>query len=92
MKGTILGQCANIRGLGASKRESTMLTTAFKTSGRGPRRLATNSPHVTLVLAHAGSLRRKMHVAVCVLPGTELAFSSPVTVTDFRFLGGKWKH
>ena len=25
-------------------------------------------------------------VAVCVLPGTELAFSSPVTVTDFRFL------
>jgi hypothetical protein len=25
-------------------------------------------------------------VAVCVLPGTELAFSSPVTVTDFRFV------
>jgi len=24
-------------------------------------------------------------VAVCVLPGTELAFSGPVTVTDFRF-------
>jgi hypothetical protein len=29
-------------------------------------------------------------VAVCVLPGTELAFSSPVTVTDFRFLVN-WK-
>jgi hypothetical protein len=25
-------------------------------------------------------------VAVCVLPGTELAFSSPVTVTDFRYV------
>ena len=25
-------------------------------------------------------------VAVCVLPGTELAFSGPVTVTDFRFV------
>ena len=24
-------------------------------------------------------------VAVCVLPGTELAFSGPVTVTDFSF-------
>ena len=24
-------------------------------------------------------------VAVCVLPGTELAFSGPVTVTDFHF-------
>ena len=29
-------------------------------------------------------------VAVCVLPGTELAFSSPVTVTDYRFIGA-WK-
>ena len=29
-------------------------------------------------------------VAVCVLPGTELAFSSPVTVTHQRFLAG-WK-
>src|SRR6266851_1824711 len=36
------------------------VTTAFKTSGRGLRRLATNSPHVTSVLARAGSLRRKM--------------------------------
>jgi hypothetical protein len=25
-------------------------------------------------------------VAVCILPGTELAFSSPVTITDFRFV------
>ena len=29
-------------------------------------------------------------VAVCVLPGTELAFSGPVTVTDFRFFVN-WK-
>ena len=29
-------------------------------------------------------------VAVCVLPGTELAFSSPVTVRDHRFFVG-WK-
>jgi len=29
-------------------------------------------------------------VAVCVLPGTELAFSSPVTITDFRFVVN-WK-
>jgi hypothetical protein len=29
-------------------------------------------------------------VAVCVLPGTELAFSSPVTVADPRFIVG-WK-
>ena len=29
-------------------------------------------------------------VAVCVLPGTELAFSSPVAVTDFRFVVN-WK-
>ena len=29
-------------------------------------------------------------VAVCVLPGTELAFSSPVTITDYRFIVG-WK-
>jgi hypothetical protein len=29
-------------------------------------------------------------VAVCVLPGTELAFSKPVTVTDFRFVVN-WK-
>ena len=29
-------------------------------------------------------------VAVCVLPGTELSFSSPVTVTDYRFVVG-WK-
>ena len=28
-------------------------------------------------------------VAVCVLPGTELAFSRPVTLTDYRFL--VWK-
>ena len=28
-------------------------------------------------------------VAVCVLPGTELAFSCPVTLTDHRFMG--WK-
>jgi hypothetical protein len=25
-------------------------------------------------------------VAVCVLPGTELAFSSPVTVTDLHYV------
>jgi len=25
-------------------------------------------------------------VAVCVLPGTELAFSSTVTITDYRFV------
>jgi hypothetical protein len=35
------------------------VTTAFKASGRGLQRLATNSPRVPLVLAHAGSLRRK---------------------------------
>ena len=29
-------------------------------------------------------------VAVCVLPGTELAFSGPVTLTDHRFVAG-WK-
>jgi hypothetical protein len=29
-------------------------------------------------------------VAVCVLPGTELAFSSPVTITVYRFIVG-WK-
>jgi hypothetical protein len=29
-------------------------------------------------------------VAVCVLPGTELAFSSAVTVADFRFVV-RWK-
>ena len=29
-------------------------------------------------------------VAVCVLPGTELAFSCPVTLTDCRFVVG-WK-
>jgi len=29
-------------------------------------------------------------VAVCVLPGTELAFSSPVTATDFRFIAA-WR-
>ena len=29
-------------------------------------------------------------VAVCVLPGTELAFSSPVTIADYRFVVG-WK-
>ena len=29
-------------------------------------------------------------VAVCVLPGTELAFSSPATVTDYRFIAA-WK-
>ena len=27
-------------------------------------------------------------VAICVLPGTELTFSSPVTVRDHRFFGG----
>ena len=45
----------------------------------------------TSVPARVGSLRRKMlRVAVCVLPGTELAFSSPVTVADYRFVVG-WK-
>ena len=29
-------------------------------------------------------------MAVCVLPGTELAFASPVTLTDYRFVVG-WK-
>ena len=29
-------------------------------------------------------------MAVCVLPGTELAFSCPVTLTDYRFVVG-WK-
>ena len=31
-------------------------------------------------------------VAVCVLPGTELAFSDTVTVSDYRFIvGWKWE-
>jgi hypothetical protein len=47
--------------LGASNREFPQcVTTAFKTSGRGLQGLATNSPHVTLVLAHADSPLRKM--------------------------------
>jgi hypothetical protein len=29
-------------------------------------------------------------VAVCVLPGTELAFSSPVTITEYR-VSGRWE-
>jgi hypothetical protein len=29
-------------------------------------------------------------MAICVLPGTELAFSSPVTITDYRF-SGRWE-
>ena len=60
-------------------------------SGRDLRRLATNSRPETSVPLHVASLRQKMSgVAVCVLPGTELAFSSPVTVTDHRFVVG-WK-
>ena len=67
------------------------MTIAFKMSGRDLRRLATSSPHETSVPAHGASLQRKMlDVAICVLPGTELAFSSPVTVRDHRFFVG-WK-
>ena len=48
-------------GLGASnKGVQKCATTAFKPSGRGLRRLATNSLHETSALAHAGSLQRKM--------------------------------
>jgi hypothetical protein len=46
--------------LGASDRGFRQcVATAFNMSGRGLRRLATNSPHETSVLAHADSLRRK---------------------------------
>ena len=34
---------------------------------------------------HGFAAAEDAEVAVCVLPGTELAFSGPVTVTDFRF-------
>jgi hypothetical protein len=55
-------RCVNILlGLEASNREFPQcVTTAFKTSGRGLQRSATNSPHETSVPAHVGSLRRKM--------------------------------
>src|SRR5215475_10273568 len=77
-------KCASIQELGASIREFPQcVTTAFKTSGRGLRRSATNSPHVTSVPVHAGSLRRKMLK-------WRFAFSNPVTVTDFRFVVN-WK-
>ena len=67
------------------------MTTAFKVSGRGLRRLATNSPHVTLVPGTRGfAAAEDVRVAVCVLPGTELAFSSTVKLADFRFVV-RWK-
>ena len=66
------------------------MTTAFNSSGRGLRKSATNSPHVTLVPARAGSLQQKMLELQFVLPGTELAFTRAVTVTDPRFLV-EWK-
>ena len=60
------------------------VTTALKGSGRGLQKLATNSPHVTSVPAHVGlPAPEDAGVAVCVLPGTELAFSIPVTVRNF---------
>jgi hypothetical protein len=69
--------------LGASNREfPRCVTTAFKPSDRGLRRLATNSSHVTLVPAHAASLRRKtLEWRFAFFRGTELAFSSAVTKT-----------
>ena len=57
--------------------------------GRGLQRLATNSPHVTLVPGTRGfAAAEDARVAVCVLPGTELAFSSAVTKTIRRFFAG----
>ena len=63
------------------------MTTAFKTSGRGLRRLATNSPPVTLVLAHAGSPQRKMRRGGLRSSGDRACIFQPGDVTDFRFLG-----
>ena len=62
------------------------MTTALKVSGRALQRSAINLPHVTLVPARVGSLRRKTLVAACVRPGTELAFSSTVKVANFGYL------
>ena len=47
---------------------------SLQTVGRGLRRLATNSLHETSALAHAGSLQRKLKVAVCVLQEPSLRF------------------
>jgi hypothetical protein len=66
------------------------VTTAFKMSGRGLRRLATNSPRDFGTCTRGFAAAEDAGVAVCVLPGTELAFSSPVTVTDYRFVVA-WK-
>ena len=66
-------------------------TTAFYMSGRGLRRLAIDLLHVILVPAHVDfAAEEDAAVAVCVLPGTELAFSHTVTVSDHRFIVG-WK-
>ena len=55
------------------------------------RRSATNSPHATLVPAPRGfAAAEDAAVAVCVLPGTELAFSNAVALKDPRFFVG-WK-
>ena len=66
------------------------MTTAFKMSGRDLRRLPTNSPPETSVPPHVASLRQKMPERRFAFSGTELAFSSPVTITDYRFIVG-WK-
>jgi hypothetical protein len=76
------------RGLPTQKEFLRCVTTASKTSGHDLRRLATSSLHETSEQSHAVSLEDP-RVAVCVLPGTELAFANAVAVARPRFIG--WK-
>ena len=67
------------------------VTTAFKTSGHGLQRLATNSPHVISVPAHVGSPRQKMlQWRFAFFREPSLRFPSAVTISDHRFIVG-WK-
>jgi hypothetical protein len=83
-------KCASVQRAGCSNREFPQCaTTAFNTSGRakvGDKLTTRDFGTCTRGFAAA----EDAEVAVCVLPGTELAFSSPVTVTDFRFVVN-WK-
>ena len=62
------------------------MTTALKVSGRALQRLATNSPHMTLVPAPTASLRRKMLKRRFAFFREPSCFASTVKVSNFGYL------
>ena len=68
------------------------MTTAFKTSGHGQQKVGDKLTTRDFGTGTRGfAAVEDAAVAVCVLPGTELAFSSEAKVSSYRFMRASWR-